>query len=118
MTRKDNKGRNLRPGESQRKDGMYQYRYVDFCNKRKTVYSWRLVRSDKTPQGKKPDVPLREKEAEIQEMLAKRLRYKGKEITLNEMFDEYLLRKKENLLRKKRNQTIKGCGIAISGTAF
>lgn len=100
MTRKDNKGRNLRPGESQRKDGMYQYRYVDFCNKRKTVYSWRLVRLDKTPQRKKPDVPLREKEAEIQEMLAKRLRYKGKEITLNEMFDEYLLRKKKKEKRK------------------
>ena len=29
MARKDNRGRNLRPGESQRKDGFYMYRYKD-----------------------------------------------------------------------------------------
>lgn len=71
MERKDQRGRNLKSGESQRKDGMYQYRYMDFDHKRKTVYSWRLLRSDKTPIDKKEDISLREKEAAIQEYLIK-----------------------------------------------
>ena len=37
--RKDNKGRILRTGESQRKDLIYQYRYTDIRGKRQTVYS-------------------------------------------------------------------------------
>ena len=37
--RKDNKGRILKTGESQRKDGIYQYRYTDFRGKRQTVYA-------------------------------------------------------------------------------
>ncbi len=94
MERKDKKGRTLKTGESQRKDGMYQYRYTDLDNKRKTVYSWRLLRSDKTPSDKKHDFSLREKEAEIQEYLIKGLSSKGKYMSLNDMFDSYLLRKR------------------------
>ena len=37
--RKDNKGRVLKTGESQRKDLIYQYRYTDIHGKRQTVYS-------------------------------------------------------------------------------
>lgn len=37
--RKDSKGRVLKEGESQRKDGTYQYRYTDPCGKRKCVYA-------------------------------------------------------------------------------
>ena len=37
--RKDNKGRILRTGESQRKDLSYQYRYTDIQKKRRTVYA-------------------------------------------------------------------------------
>ena len=37
--RKDNKGRVLKTGESQRKDMLYQYRYTDIYGKRKTMYS-------------------------------------------------------------------------------
>lgn len=94
MARKDSKGRNLKTGESQRKDGMYQYRYKDLDNKRKTVYSWKLIRSDKCPAGKKEDVCLREKEEEIQETLRKGINNKGRYITLNDMFDSYLIRKR------------------------
>lgn len=94
MARKDSRGRNLLLGESQRKDGMYQYRYEDLDKKRKTVYSWRLVRSDKTPPGKKEDIPLREKEADIQKMLEKGLNNRGRYLTLNDMFDSYLERKR------------------------
>jgi len=37
--RKDNKGRILKTGESQRKDGLYQYRYTDRRGCRHTVYA-------------------------------------------------------------------------------
>lgn len=94
MTRKDNKGRNLRTGESQRKDGCYQFRFNDLNGDRKTVYSWRLVRSDKTPPGKKDDIPLREKEEEIKKNLLKKKNNRGMYLTLNDMFDDYLVRKR------------------------
>ena len=37
--RKDNKGRVLRTGESQRKDLIYQYRYTDALGNRKCIYA-------------------------------------------------------------------------------
>ena len=37
--RKDNKGRVLKEGESQRKDGLYQYLWTDKFGKRRTIYS-------------------------------------------------------------------------------
>lgn len=37
--RKDNKGRILRTGKSQRKDLIYQYRYTDIRGKWQTIYS-------------------------------------------------------------------------------
>lgn len=40
--RKDSKGRILRIGESQRKDGRYQYRYDDVDGKRRVIYDWDL----------------------------------------------------------------------------
>lgn len=40
--RKDNKGRVLKEGESQRKDGRYQYRYTDPFGNRKIIYSKEL----------------------------------------------------------------------------
>ena len=39
MARKDNRGRNLKVGESQRKDGLYMYRYTDErTGKRVAIY--------------------------------------------------------------------------------
>lgn len=64
--RKDSKGRNLRDNEFQKKDGRYEYRFTDKSGKTKSVYSWRLVTTDKTPSGKKDSKPLREVEAIIQ----------------------------------------------------
>ena len=37
--RKDNKGRNLRTGEYQRKDLIYQYKYIGADGKPKFIYS-------------------------------------------------------------------------------
>ncbi len=65
IKRKDNKGRVLNDGEIQRSDGRYCYQYTDAFGKRKSVYSWRLTPSDKTPNGKRKDLSLREKEKEI-----------------------------------------------------
>ena len=64
--RKDSKGRNLRDNEFQKKDGRYEYRFTDKTGKTKSVYSWRLVQTDKTPLGKREAQPLREMEAAIQ----------------------------------------------------
>ena len=66
--RKDNKGRVLRTGESQRKDLIYQYRYTDALGNRKCIYASDL----KT---------LREKEDELQRSLEDGLDYAGGEIT-------------------------------------
>lgn len=41
--RKDNRGRILRTGESQRKDGRYQFQYTDAAGKRHCVYALNLV---------------------------------------------------------------------------
>lgn len=50
--RKDNKGRLLKTGESQRKDGRYAYKYQDKSGKSKFLYSWRLTDTDPIPKGK------------------------------------------------------------------
>ena len=42
VKRKDNKGRNLRLGESQRKDGRYVYKYTDIYGKPQFKYAWKL----------------------------------------------------------------------------
>lgn len=65
MKRKDNKGRTLKTGEMQLKDGRYAYRYVDSDGCRKTVYSWRLTNSDRVPAGKKDNGSLRDIESDI-----------------------------------------------------
>lgn len=89
MSRKDNKNRVLREGESQREDGRYMYRYTALDGKRKTVYSWRLVKTDPYPKGKKKDISLREMQEEIQEEMKKCISISGK-MTLNELFDYYM----------------------------
>ena len=44
MARKDNKGRNLKTGESQRPDWRYMYRYKDeITGKRVTIYDMDLA---------------------------------------------------------------------------
>lgn len=92
--RKDNKGRNLKTGEAQRSDGLYMYRYNDMTGKRQCVYSWRLTEFDRTPKGKKEDISLREKEEEISIMLKSHQPIQAKKLTLNEIFEIYLLKKR------------------------
>ena len=58
LKRRDNKGRILNTGESQRKDGRYTYKYVDAMGKTRYVYSWKLLPTDRMPKGKRDDLLL------------------------------------------------------------
>lgn len=75
--RKDNKGRILNKGESQRKDLTYQYRYTDFAGVRHTVYAPTL---DK----------LREKETDIQKNIIDGIDYAAGQITVIELLEKYI----------------------------
>ena len=65
VKRTDNKGRILKDGETQRKDGTYRYTYTDANGARHDVYSRRLVPTDRLPPGCKDSLSLREKAKKI-----------------------------------------------------
>ena len=89
--RRDSKGRILRNGESQRSDGRYAYRYTDADGVRHTVYSWRLVETDKMPSGKKEDVPLRNAIKKIEKDMDDGIVPEGaSKTTVNELFDGFM----------------------------
>lgn len=75
--RRDNKGRILKTGESQRKDLTYQYRYVDLAGKRVSVYAPTLN-------------DLRAKEKDIQAQLEKGLVVTKGNMSLVALVEEYL----------------------------
>lgn len=84
--RRDNKGRILRTGESQRTDGRYLYKYIDGSGTPQCVYAWKLVPTDKTPAGKRDKPSLRELEKEIQKDLADGIDSIGKKMTLCQLY--------------------------------
>ena len=53
--RKDTRGRNLKNGEDQMKDGRYRYRYTDKDGKRKPYIHGDWYRQIKHRMGKKQD---------------------------------------------------------------
>ena len=79
-SRKDSKGRKLHTGESQRKDGIYLYRYTDtYTGKRTSVYA--------------NDLPeLRRKEKAIAKDIDDNILTDAstKNLTLNTLFERYL----------------------------
>ena len=75
--RKDNKGRLLRTGESQRKDLTYQYRYTDVTGKRRTVYAKDLK-------------ALRQQEAKIQKDIGDGILYSEGNINVIELVERYV----------------------------
>jgi integrase len=91
--RRDSKGRKLFNGESQRKDGKYEYKYQDARGKRKTVYSWKLTPSDRVPAGKRDDISLREKEKQIQKDLYSNITPDGGDYTVLELVEKYVSQK-------------------------
>ena len=100
--RKDNRGRILRTGESQRKDGRYQFQYTDAAGKRHCVYDMNLV-------------DLREKEKAILRDLEDGIRGSdSKKITVNQLVGMYfeshknIKRSTEILYNKAFDNHIKG----------
>lgn len=82
MARKDSKGRNLKEGESQRKDGSFMYRWTDSFGKRRCIYA--------------PDLnSLRQKEKEILKTTLCGGNYEGGTMTVGEYLRQYLDHKKD-----------------------
>ena len=75
--RKDNKGRVLKTGESQRKDLIYQFRYTDCRGNRHTIYAPTLQE-------------LRQKEKEIQKLIDDGVDYAAGQITVIELLEKYI----------------------------
>ncbi len=78
--RKDNKGRILKDGESQRGNGSYMFRYTDLRGKRQSVYAPTLEK-------------LREKEAAIVKANASSVDYSAGKITVLELAKRYVSQK-------------------------
>lgn len=75
--RKDNKGRVLKEGESQRKDGIYQYRWTDEFGKRHTIYASDLK-------------ALRDKRGNLDEFKKRGISYLATSTTVMELVKRYL----------------------------
>ena len=75
--RKDSKGRVLKTGESQRKDGRYQYRYTDLCGERRIVYAKQLDE-------------LRKIETEITATLRSGVAYQNATMSVGQLINQYI----------------------------
>lgn len=94
-SRKDSKGRVLKTGESERKDGLYQYRYTEPNGQRKTIYANNLNE-------------LRKKESEILKLNELGVSYFEGSMTVAKLLERYLALK-QNL----RANTVRGYGVTI-----
>ena len=91
--RRDNKNRILRNGESQKKDGRYVYKYLDFQRKPHFLYSWKLEPTDRLPAGKKDDLSLREKIRQLDEDKRNGTDKSGSKMTVLELVKKYVATK-------------------------
>lgn len=87
--RRDSKNRILRPGESQRADGRYMYRYTDSNGKRHAVYSWTLTDKDFAPKGKKRGTSLRAQEKQIEFDMLNQVVPNGNNLTVLSLAEAY-----------------------------
>lgn len=77
-SRKDNKGRVLEKGESQRNDGTYMYRWTDLSKKRQTIYARTLNE-------------LRQKELQVTRTeIISGVSWESNKITVRELIERYL----------------------------
>lgn len=95
--RKDNKGRVLRTGESQRADGTYQYRYK-VIPKGKWYYVYAQTLDE-----------LRTKERPIRKDVEAGINYCEGRITVNELLERYIA-----LKQGVRHSTVKGYGFVLN----
>lgn len=91
--RKDKKGRILRSGEYQRKDGRYQFEYIDANGQAKCFYSWKLEDTDPLPSGKRKCKSLRAQERELQRDIDDGIVPYGGQLTVLELVQKYTLQK-------------------------
>lgn len=109
--RKDSKGRILRNGEVQRVDGKYMFRYQDVNGNRQTVYSWKLVETDKVPEGKNCKEALRTIEKRVLSDVDNGIDSNAADsITLNALFDKFML------MRSKLKETTRCNYICLYDT--
>ena len=87
--RRDSKRRVLHTGESIRRDGKYQFKYM-VNGKPKFLYSWRLTPTDPQPAGRLPCLSLRELEKSVDRDLESRLDPMRKNLTVMELVERYL----------------------------
>lgn len=89
IKRRDSKGRVLREGESQQKDGRYRYTYyrngTQHC-----FYSWKLEDTDRVPQGKRACESLRSKIKELNKSLEQGIAFRGNGINVLGLVERYL----------------------------
>ena len=89
--RRDSRNRILQNGESQRKDGKYEFKYIDVNGTRRSAYSWKLVATDKVPEGKRCELSLREMEKLIRRDLEDGIStHTANSMTVNQLFDTYM----------------------------
>ena len=93
--RKDNKGRVLKDGESQRANGTYDYRYTDIHKKRRCIYAKSLTE-------------LRKKEDELWRDLADGIDYAAGEMTVADLVDRYM-----NLKRGLKPNSLRSYNTAV-----
>lgn len=86
--RKDTKGRLLKTGESQRKDGRYVYKYIE-NGKPRFLYSWKLVSTDRVPKGKRECVALREQIKAVNKDIADGINTNNRKLTVSQLYERY-----------------------------
>lgn len=102
--KRDSKGRVLRNGEAQRKDGRYMFRYTDAGGERRTLYSWRLVNTDKIPACGKPCPALRDMEKEVLRDIDDGIKtHEARHVTVNELFDRFIEDRKDLRVSTRAN---------------
>ena len=88
--RKDNKGRILRNGEIQERNGRYRFKYIDTFGDPKYVRSWRLDVHDPMPPGKKVEPSLRELEKRIAADMIDQIVPEGGRLTVSDLVEKYV----------------------------
>ena len=89
--RRDKKGRILHPGEYQDESGRYSYKYKDFIGRRRTLYSWCLIPTDRTPEGKRKKKCLRDQIKELEKELSRGVWHDNMNVC--ELVERYLMTK-------------------------
>ena len=89
VKRKDKRGRILRDGETQCRDGRYRFSYYE-NGKQKSFYSWRLEETDSQPKGTRKAPALRTKEKDYRKSADNGSSYSASSMTVAALVDRYI----------------------------